>query len=63
MKKYEYKFVRIERTWFIHEPSEDYKKIIIEHGDEGWRLNQIFSPINANGSKFFILIFEKEVNK
>ena len=62
MKTYEYKFVRLETTfWFARIP-KDHQQIIAEHAKNGWRLIQIFSPVNASRSQYFELIFEKEAS-
>jgi Domain of unknown function (DUF4177) len=69
-QRYEYKFVRLgEKTnWFVgHIPVEDkdvqsYQDIIRQHGEEGWRLVEIFAPDLAVGGRaaFYELIFERE---
>ncbi|WP_430352763.1 DUF4177 domain-containing protein [Viridibacillus arvi] len=43
---YEYKFIQIELKQKIlkAEATEDYREIIREHAEKGWRLVQIFAP-------------------
>jgi hypothetical protein len=61
---YEYKFIEIElkQGFLKSESKEDYRKIIQDHAEEGWRLVQIFAPgTGAYGAASkFELIFEKE---
>ena len=64
---YEYKFHRIKaesRFLFEKKPETDYREIIREHAQNGWRLVQIFAPtvsvIDGGTSNYFELIFEKE---
>jgi hypothetical protein len=67
MKKYEYKFVRVEgkRGIFTINPADpaDYQRIINEHAAKGWRFVQIFSPaVEGLGSACDAdLIFEREI--
>jgi len=63
MQRYEYKFVKVELKsgWSTDEPREDYRRIIEEHGKEGWRLVQIFAPATSGTgwSSYFEVIFER----
>lgn len=58
---YEYTYVKLELNFWTRETPQDYHEIIEEHGRQGWRLVQIFTPpITSYGTaKFFELIFEK----
>ncbi|KOO51426.1 DUF4177 domain-containing protein [Viridibacillus arvi] len=64
---YEYKFIQIELKQKIlkAEATEDYREIIREHAEKGWRLVQIFAPGTAavGAAANFELIFEKNVNE
>ena len=75
---YQYKFVRL---WCVskkgfwnpsleHQPEENYHEIIRKHVLEGWRLVQIFAPVNrsfwrgkfrVNVPAYYELIFEREI--
>ena len=63
MQRYEYKFVKVELKsgWSTDEPREDYRRIINEHSEEGWRLVQIFAPATSGTgwSSYFEVIFER----
>lgn len=60
----EYDFVRIEVRGLLppKTPAEDYRQVIEEHANAGWRLVQVFAPSTAPGafSAYFELIFERE---
>ncbi len=57
---FEYKFVRLAINIWTNSPKEDYQSIIQEHGDEGWRLVQIFAPTNMNmQAAYYELVFER----
>jgi hypothetical protein len=60
----EYKFVKLEPSFFTGFRKKDYKEIIHEHAREGWRLVQIFAPpTGAVGiAEYFEIIFEKSGN-
>jgi hypothetical protein len=63
MTRYDYKFVRVELNsgLRIDTPKNDYRKIIQDHGKEGWRLLQIFAPATSGTgwASYFELIFER----
>ena len=56
---YDYKFVKVETNKWNGEPKEDYKRIIAEHAEEGWKFIQIFAPATAGYAKYFEIIFER----
>jgi hypothetical protein len=60
IKKYEYTFVRLKISLLGKEP--DYKKVVLEHAKEGWRLVQVFAPTSTREASryFYELIFERE---
>ena len=62
---YEYKFQRVGVGGIIEKkPEENYREIIREHANNGWRLVQVFAPtvsVASGGTvNYFELIFEKE---
>ena len=67
--RFEYKFVRVDpwgagtSIWKRRPISDEYQTVIQEHAEEGWRLVQVFAPSLAQHgySKFFEMIFEREV--
>ena len=69
MKKYEYKFVRVDiKGWVRLKPSDTFEKckeIIVAEAENGWRLKQVVTPINeisgANDPLFYEIIFEREI--
>lgn len=65
--KYEYKFIRIGKglLWPKEEAEKEYKSILHQHAQDGWRLVQIFAPsIGIYGlSRFYEVILERQVNK
>ncbi len=60
---YDYKFVEIQVGSLTGKPKEDYRTIIKEHAQEGWRLHTFQPlPFSAGGQALQIqLIFEKEL--
>ncbi len=76
MTKYDYKFVRLrlDRTDLYRNPTanevapDSYPAIIRQHGAEGWRLVQIFTPefgqsfAFSMGTSYIELIFEREAS-
>ena len=58
---YEYKFVRIQLSFFFRKAKEDYHWLIEEHAKQGWRLVQIFAPPTSGygTASYFELIFER----
>ena len=70
MKKYEYKFVEIQRRMGPKvkngETFEDCKQVIRIEAEQGWRLKQIVRPFDEKESLFvstvgYQIIFEREV--
>ncbi|WP_100065545.1 DUF4177 domain-containing protein [Miniphocaeibacter massiliensis] len=68
MKKYEYKFIRVERDkGFNIKPGDTFEKckdIIIKEGENGWKLNQVVEVFNeksgVNSYLGYEIIFERE---
>lgn len=56
---YDYKFVKVEVNNWKGEPKEDYKRIIAEHAEDGWKFVQIFAPSIAGYAQYFDIIFER----
>ncbi|EOO23041.1 hypothetical protein ICM_06264 [Bacillus cereus BAG1X2-3] len=50
---YDYKFVKVEVNNWKGEPKEDYKRIIAEHAEDGWKFVQIFAPSIAGYAQYF----------
>ena len=63
-KIYEYKFEKIKAGFFEDQKTEkDYRSIIQEYSEEGWRFVQIFVAINPGlgiGTKYYEMIFERK---
>lgn len=61
---FEYKFVKVKLNWFSASPKEDYKEVVKEHAQQGWRLVQIFAPGTSmeGRASYFELIFEKRID-
>lgn len=63
MQRFEYKFVRLDRSrWFGTAPSEaKYHQQILEFAKDGWRFVQLFAPGTAlyGHAAYFELIFER----
>ena len=64
--RYEYKFVPIKLRKFLglwKRPTEDYRKVVREHANNGWRLVQILphplAPFGEVG--IYELIFERPI--
>ena len=59
MKKYEYKFVEIQRETGLKvkvgDTFEKCKQVIIEEAEHGWKLKQVVTPFNekTGGYKHF----------
>jgi hypothetical protein len=62
MRRYEYNFVDVDFGWWGHRIKEDYHGVIERHGEQGWRLVQIFAPSTGAGGnvRFVEMIFERE---
>ncbi len=62
-KSYEYKFERINAGLFgLQKAEKNYQSIIQKHGQDGWRLVQVFAPSGAGlgGTRYYEMIFERE---
>ena len=63
-QKYEYKFIRLGKGlfWAKSRAEKEYKDIIDEHTNKGWRLVQIFAPSTGfyGMSRYYEIILEKE---
>ncbi|OXS64691.1 DUF4177 domain-containing protein [Priestia filamentosa] len=61
---YTYEYVKVEVNRWKGKPKEDYKEIIDEYANRGWKLIQIFAPaISGYGSAdHFEIIFEKKLD-
>lgn len=59
---YEYEFVTVKIGAITGKAKEDYKEIIKEFANKGWRLKQIVTPPSAAGgqSLYMDIIFERE---
>ena len=68
MKKYEYKFVEIQRETGLKGKTDDTfercKDVIIKEAAQGWRLKQIVTPFNEKAGAYipycYQIIFERE---
>ena len=69
MKKYEYKFVEIQRETGLKvktgDTFEKCKQAIVAEAEQGWQLKQIISPFNEKAGVYapysYQIIFEREV--
>jgi len=69
MKKYEYKFVEIQRETGLKVKTgntfEKCKQVIIEEAKQGWKLKQVVTPFNEKTGVHtpycYQIIFEREV--
>lgn len=69
MKKYEYKFVKVDIKSGLKTKAgdtfEECKKVIVSEAEQGWRLKQVVTPINeksgVNSPLCYEIIFEREV--
>jgi hypothetical protein len=57
---FEYKCVKIDVITVNGKPLRDYKEIIHNHTNKGWRLHQVVSPL-TQPTLYVELIFEKEI--
>ena len=68
MKKYEYKFVEVQRKNGLKvkcgETFEECKQAIEAEAEQGWRLKQVVTPFNEKTGVFtsncYQIIFERE---
>lgn len=71
MKKYEYKFIKVEKesSFKVKKGAtfEKCKEIILEEAENGWRLKQVVVPFNEKtggyGAYDYEIIFEREVEE
>ena len=69
MKKYEYKFVEVQRELGLKvkkgDTFEKCKRIIVEEAEQGWRLKQVIAPFNEKAGAYesygYQIILEREV--
>ena len=69
MKKYEYKFVKIQGEYGLKvirgDAFEECKKVIMEEAEQGWQLKQVVVPFDEKTYKYepycYQIIFEREV--
>lgn len=69
MKKYEYKFVKVNAKRGLKDKTGDTfdqcKHIITVEAENGWRLKQVVAPFNEklsiNSAVGYQIIFEKEI--
>jgi len=70
MRKYEYKFVDIQRKAGVNAKSgdtfEECKQVIKTETEQGWRLKQVVTPFDESKGIFaptlgYHIIFEKEI--
>lgn len=69
MKKYEYKFIEIQRKTGLKmkggETFEECKQVIQAEAEQGWRLKQVVTPFNEKSGMYtpycYQIIFEKEI--
>lgn len=65
MKKYEYKFIEVERHSQKGATFNECQSIIMQESEKGWRLSQVVTVFNEklgiNSATGYQIIFEKEV--
>ena len=69
MKKYEYKFVKIQVEYGLKvkngDAFEKCKQVITEEAEQGWKLAQVVVPFDEKTYKYephcYQIIFEREV--
>lgn len=66
MKKYEYKFIEVERTTKKGDTFKDCKTVILQEAKNGWRLKQIITAFNEKMGLYsamgYNIVFEKEID-
>lgn len=66
MKKYEYKFVEVERQSQKGATFKECKSIIEQEAEKGWRLKQVVTEFNEklgiSSAMGYHIILEKEVD-
>lgn len=64
-QKYEYKFVRLGEGWTTVKRTayNEYKTVVQQHAEEGWRLVQVLAPSFGvyGAAKYIEVIFEREI--
>ena len=56
---YDYKFVKVEIDGWKWQPKEDYKRIIIEHAEDGWEFVQVLTLTLAGYTSSLEIIFKR----
>lgn len=56
---YDYKFVKVEIDGWKGQPKEDYKRIIIEHAEDGWEFVQVLTLTLAGYTSSLEIIFKR----
>jgi len=56
---YDYKFVKVEIDGWKWKPKEDYKRIIIEHAEDGWEFVQVLTLTLAGYTSSLEIIFKR----
>ncbi len=66
MKKYEYKFIEVERQSQKGATFKECKQIILQEAEQGWRLKQVVTDFNEklgiSSAMGYQIVFEKEVD-
>lgn len=59
----EYKFVKVELSFWGSKPKQDYHEVIQQNAADGWRLVQIFAPPTSGygSAAYFELILERPI--
>gem|GEM_PF-526480 len=56
---YDYKFVQVEIDGWKGQPKEDYKRIIIEHAEDGWEFVQVVTLTLSGYTTSLDIIFKR----
>lgn len=56
---YDYKFVEVEINGWKGQPKEDYKRIIIEHAEDGWEFVQVLTLTISGYTTSMEIIFKR----
>lgn len=56
---YDYKFVQVEIDGWKGHPKEDYKRIIIEHAEDGWEFVQVVTLTLSGYTTSLDIIFKR----
>ncbi len=59
----QYKFIRIDINFWTGRPDLDYRQVIRDHAEQGWRFVQIFAPMKSGqmSHRYYEIILEKPV--